>query len=112
MELTLLETALYMLAFCCSFFIVATFAIFLPEIIRFVRLLSIRRKYKKLHTKIEKVLVSSPPPRASFFSRTNGKYLMIEGPYEDKYLSSWKRRIWKRSKKNRLQPADKKNKTD
>lgn len=98
------------LAFGCLIFTAINFAALLPEIIRFVHLLMARYRHKKHY--IKKVLANNPPPRATFFGRTNGKYIMIEGPYEDQYLPAWKRRLWRRNKSKRLQIPDKNNKMD
>ena len=39
------------------------------------------------------------PPRATFFSRINGKETLIEGPCEEDYLNSWETMRWKITKK-------------
>ena len=93
----------------CLLFIIVCSVVLIPEIINSIRLLMTRYRHKKQY--IKKVLANSPPPRATFFSRTGGKYTMIEGPYEDQYLSRWKRILWRQNKKDRPQTADKNSKT-
>lgn len=110
MEPLSLEESRNLLIILLLFFTVANFVLLFPEINKRVRLFRVKYKYKK--QRIKKTLANNLPPKATFFSRTNGKYLMIEGPYEDKYLSKWKRKIWRRNKKNELQTVDKKDKTD
>ena len=110
MEPMSIEESRRLLAILCLALTVSCFVALLPEIVRFIRLLMVRYRHKKRY--IKKVLSESPPPRATFFGRTNGKYTMIEGPYEDQYLSKWKRILWRQNKRNRPQAADKKNKMD
>lgn len=105
-----LASARRMIAFGCLIFITINFVVLIPEITRFIRLLIARYRHKKCY--IKKVLANNTPPRATFFGRTDGKYIMIEGPYEDQYLSKWKRRLWRQNKRNRPQAADKKSKMD
>ena len=89
-------------------FAVVNSAALFPEIVKCIRLLTARYRHKKQY--IKKMLANNPPPRATFFGRTDGKYILVEGPYEDKYLSKWKRRMWKQNKKKRPQIADKNSK--
>lgn len=110
MDPTPIEELRHLLAILCLSFIAVCFIALLPEIGKFIRLLMVRYRYKKQC--IKKALADRPPPRATFFGRTNGKYTMIEGPYEDQYLSKWKRRMWRQNKRNRPQVVDKKSKID
>ena len=110
MEPESLEVTRRIFAFCCLFFIAVNIVVLLPEVIRVIHLLLARYRHKKRH--IKEILDNNTPPRATFFGRTDGKYTMIEGPYEDQYLSKWKRRLWRRNKKNRPQVVNKKSKMD
>ena len=98
-----------LLALLCLIFSIVCSVALVPEIVNIIRLLMVRYRHKKRY--IKKVLSESPPPRATFFGRTDGKYTMIEGPYEDQYLSKWKRILWRQNKRSRPQVGDKKSKT-
>lgn len=102
------EEARRLLSILCLLFIIVCSVALIPEIVNIIRLLMVRYRHKKRY--IKKVLSGSPPPRATFFGRTNGKYTMIEGPYEDQYLSAWKRILWRQNKRSRPQVSDKKSK--
>lgn len=41
----------------------------------------------------------SCPPKSIFFEKTAGKERLVEGPYEEQYLTTIERRIWHEQKK-------------
>lgn len=40
----------------------------------------------------------SCPPKAVFFEKTGGKEKLVEGPYEEQYLTYKEKRLWNKEK--------------
>lgn len=61
------------------------------------------KKDKKKKRKERTVLLAherDTPPKATFFGRENGKYLHVDGDYEEEYLNSFEMRAWEEKKRN------------
>lgn len=73
--------------------IIINFMVFLLFMAGIIAIISITYLYPKKNSSLR-----SCPPKAIFFEKTGGKEKLVEGPYEEQYLTYKEKRLWNKEK--------------